>query len=98
MFCHEDKITFLIYSLFTSSQGTLPSGEKIEAFQRAPLATITDEAPEENHCHFEIAVSTNIIIQPNTTCMYRPNMGRKIAKCKSKMFEISLKYIAMTHT
>lgn len=37
--------TFLTYSLFTSSQGNLPLGEKIEAFQRAPLATITDEAP-----------------------------------------------------
>lgn len=54
MFCHEEKNTFLIYSLFTSSQGTLPSGEKIEAFQRAPLATITDEAPDENHYHLEI--------------------------------------------
>lgn len=39
--------TFRIYSLLTSSQGILPLGENIEAFQRAPLATITDEAPVE---------------------------------------------------
>lgn len=39
--------TFLIYSTFTSSQGTFPSGEKTDAFQRAPLATITDEAPDK---------------------------------------------------
>lgn len=34
-----------MYSLFTSSQGNFPLGEKIEEFQSAPLATITDEAP-----------------------------------------------------
>lgn len=38
--------TFLTYSFFTLSQGNFPLAEKIEAFQSAPLATITDEAPE----------------------------------------------------
>lgn len=41
------RSTFLIYSLLTSSQGNFPSGEKIEAFHKAPLATITDEAPKK---------------------------------------------------
>lgn len=41
----NEKNTFLTYSLFTSSQGTLLSGEKTEAFRSAPLATITDDAP-----------------------------------------------------
>lgn len=41
----ELYITFRTYSSFTSSQGRNPLGPKIEAFQRAPLATITDDAP-----------------------------------------------------
>lgn len=46
MYCvHDMHLTFLTYSLFTSSHGNFPSGEKIEAFQRAPRATITEEAP-----------------------------------------------------
>jgi DNA-binding transcriptional regulator WhiA len=98
MFCHEEKNTFLIYSLFTSSEGILPSGEKIEAFQRAPLATMTDEAPDKNHYHLEIVCINKFYNSTKHQCMYRPNMGRKIPKWKSKMFKISLKYIAMTHT
>lgn len=38
--------TFLTYSLLTSSQDDLPLAQKIDAFHSAPLATITDEAPE----------------------------------------------------
>lgn len=39
------KNTFLIYSLLISSHETLPLGENTEAFQSAPLATITEDAP-----------------------------------------------------
>lgn len=52
LICRQD--TFLIYSLLTSSQGILPLGENIEAFQRAPLATITDEAPGKDTKHYQI--------------------------------------------
>jgi len=38
-----------MYSLFTSSWETSPSGENIDAFQSAPLATITDAAPYITH-------------------------------------------------
>ena len=37
--------TFLTYSLLTSSQGVFPLAQKIEAFHMAPLATITEAAP-----------------------------------------------------
>lgn len=43
-----------------SSHGNWPLGENTEAFHRAPLATITDEAPykkkgEKNHFRFIIS-------------------------------------------
>lgn len=38
--------TFLKYSRFTSSHGSFPLGEKMDAFHMAPLATITDDAPK----------------------------------------------------
>lgn len=40
--------TFLKYSRFTSSQGNNPFGWKMEAFHKAPLAVIIDEAPEDH--------------------------------------------------
>jgi len=40
----------------------LPSGENIEAFQSAPLATITDEAPYfTNQCQLELNMKKKIM-------------------------------------
>lgn len=51
------SLTFLRYSLFTSSQGIFPLGENIEAFQSAPLATITDEAPVTGYTRENIKIT-----------------------------------------